>query len=119
MYLYEFDNQKDEVNSILVAADRLEDLRKQGQLKSNWSLYQLTKWLNGYLYQINSNTTLSEKDVLTMVSSDKNPFKKSITNIQGGEVVFKGNQEVAPPEPESSEKSGDVVSKMAKKTIGK
>lgn len=119
MYLYELDNEQDEVNSILVAADRLEDLRKQGQLKNNWSLYQLTKWLNGYLYQINSDLILTDKNVLDMVGSDKNPFKKSISNIQNGEVVFIGNQGKPPPEPQSSEKSTDVVDKMAKKALKK
>jgi len=119
MYLFEFENQNDEVNAILVAAGRLEDLRNQQQLKSNWSLYQLTKWINNYLQQSDSNYTLTEKDVLKMVSSDKNPFKKSILNIQNGEVVFRGNKEQPPPEPQSSESSKDTVSKMAKKALNK
>lgn len=119
MYLSEFERQNDEVNAILVAASRLEDLYKQGQLKSNWSLYQLTKWVNNYLVQSDSSLTLTDKDILNMVSSEKNPFKKSISNIQGGEVVFRGNQEKTPPEPQSSEKSTDVVDKMAKKAIKK
>jgi hypothetical protein len=117
MYLYEFDSDRNEVNAILVAADRLEDLYKQGQLKNNWSLYQLTKWINNYLTQSDSTLTLTDKDVLNMVSSDKNPFKKSIKNIQSGEVIFRGNDEKTPPEPESSEKSTDVVKKMAQKAI--
>jgi len=119
MHLYEFTSSRDEVNSILVAADYLEDLHKQGKLKSNMNTDQFVKYVNNYLYQNNSNLVLTKKDILKMVSSPKNPFKMSIKNIQGDEVIFKGNQEKPPPEPQTAEKSKDTVEKMAKKTIGK
>lgn len=119
MYLSELDNASDEVDAILVAADQLESLHKQGQLKNNWSLDQFTKWLNSYLYQIDSNVILSSADILKMVSSQQNPFKKTIQNIQNKEVVFKGNQGQPPPENTTSDSSKDVVSKMAKKTINR
>ena len=119
MYISELDNSSDEVDAILVAADQLETLRKQGQLKNNWSLNQFTKWLNGYLYQIDSNLILDNSDVLKMASSEQNPFKKTIQNIQNNEVVFKGNQGQPPPEKSTADNSKDVVAKMAKKTIGK
>lgn len=119
MYLSELDNASDEVDAILVAADQLESLRKQGQLKNNWSTNQFVKWLNGYLYQIDSNLVLSNSDVLKMVSSDKNPFKKTIQNIQNKEVVFKGNQGQPPPEKTTSDNSQEVVDKMAKDAIKK
>ena len=119
MYLSELDNASDEVDAILVAADQLETLRKQNQLKNNWSLNQFVKWLNGYLYQIDSNLILSNQDIFKMISSEQNPFKKTIQNIQGKEVVFKGNQGQPPPEKQTSDDSKDVVSKMAKSAISK
>ena len=119
MYLSELENASDEVDAILVAADQLETLRKQGQLKNNWSLNQFTKWLNGYLYQIQSEIILNNKDVLKMVSSPQNPFKKTIQNIQNKEVVFKGNQGQPAPEKQTADNSKEVVDKMAKNAIGK
>ena len=119
MYLSELDNASNEVDAILVAADQLETLRKQGQLKNNWSLTQFIKWLNGYLYQIDSNLILSNSDVLKMVGSEQNPFKKTIQNIQNKEVVFKGNQGQPPPEKPATGDSKEVVGKMAKSAIGK
>lgn len=118
MYLFELDNQTDEVNSITVAADRLEDLHKEGKLKNNWSLDQLVTFVNHYLYEINSDLILTDQDILDMFGSEKNPFRKSIQNIQGGEVVFKGNQEKT-TQPASAEQSKDVVDKMAKKALKK
>lgn len=121
MYLFEFENQEDEVDAVLAAAGRLEDLHSEGKLKNNWSMSQFVKWLNNYLAQVDSSVTVSEKEIFNMLSPENqnNPFKNVIDNANGEEVVFKGNQKADTPEPQSSENSQEVVGKMAKKAIGK
>ena len=120
MLLLEFDDQQVESDAILVAANRLEELHKQKKTKQLQldKLDNLVKFLNNYL-STNSSTylTLSPGDVRRMVGSQENPFKKSIKNIQGDQVIFTGEEEKAPPESPSPEQSKDVVGKMAKSAM--
>lgn len=123
MYLFEFDDsrkEEDQVDAILVAAKRLEDLQKTGKIDDYklHDLNNLVKFLNKYLTSSNSSIiTLSTGDIRKMVSSPENPFKKSIKNIQGEKVIFKGEEEVAPPESPPPEQSKEVVGKMAKSAM--
>lgn len=111
MYLFEFDSEKSLVARILVAADSLEQKRKDGKLKDNWTINQLLD------YFAKRDVTLSKDNLYSMIQKD--PLKKTISNIQGDEVVFKGNQGKQQPEPPPPEKSKEVVDKMAKHALKK
>jgi hypothetical protein len=119
MYLFEL-SQNDEVNAILVAADRLEELHKSGKLKDNWPVEKLLTLINKYLQIIpDTQLVLTKDDLIKIISSDKSPFKKTIKNIQGDEVIFVGNPSKEAPESPPPEKSKEVVDKMAKKALKK
>lgn len=110
MYLIEFEKEGTTVARILVASDQLEQMRKEGKLKNNWPVQKVLD----YFYQ--RDVHLTKDELISMIQKD--PLKKTISNIQGDEVVFKGNKGVetdAPP----PEKSKEVVDKMAKKALKK
>jgi hypothetical protein len=109
MYLFEFESEKSLVAKILVAADSLEQQRKEGKLKKNWTVEQLLNYFSKY------DITLARKDLYNMIQKD--PLKKTISNIQGDEVVFKGNAGKEPAESPPPEQSKEVVNKMAKKAM--
>lgn len=113
MYLFEFDSEQGLFANILIASDALENLRKEGKLKQNWSKEELYNFFGKY----NVPSYVLDKHIFNMIQKD--PLKKTISNIQGDEVVFKGNAGKEPteaPPPEASEK---VVDKMAKKAMKK
>lgn len=110
MYLVEFEREPTTVAKILVASDQLEQMRREGKLKDNWPVDKLLD----FFYKRDVSLT---KDMLySMIQKD--PLKKTISNIQGNEVVFKGNKgkETEAPPPE---KSKEVIDKMAKKALKK
>lgn len=110
MYLFEFEKEGSTVAKILVVSDQLEQMRKDGELKDNWPVEKLLD----FFYDRDVN--LTKENLISMVQKD--PLKKTISNIQGDEVVFKGNKGVetdAPP----PEKSKKLVDKMAKKALKK
>lgn len=115
MYLFEFekDAERDLVAKILVASNELENKRKAGELKNNWTKEQLYKFFAQYKVP-----PLFLDQHLDELITD-GILKKTITNRQGNEIVFKGNKGPEAPEAPPPEKSKDVVDKMAKKAMKK
>jgi len=108
MYLFELDEEP-LVAKIIAISDQLATDVKLGKVKPNWTVDELLEYYRKY------NVVLGKKDLYNMIKQP--PLKNYITNIQGDDVIFKGQQEKSapagpPPAPEDQKK---VVAKMAKR----
>lgn len=100
MRLYEFDDTKPIVTKIVAATDQLKKDVDSGKAK-DWKLDQLLDYFQRY------DVILDPKDLYNMIKKD--PLKQVISNIQGQDVVFKGQQQPTAP----ADQNKEVVAKMA------
>ena len=109
MYLFELEGEGPIVAKIITTSDQLATDIKLGKVKPDWTVDELLAYYSKY------NVVLSKDDLYNMIKQA--PLKNYITNIQGDNVVFKGQQKKPamsgpPPAPEDQKK---VVAKMAKR----
>ena len=108
MYLFELDEEP-LVVKIITVSDQLATDVQLGKVKPDWTVDELLSYYRKY------NIVLSKDDLYNMIKQP--PLQNYITNIQGDNVIFKGQQEKPamsgpPPAPEDQKK---VVAKMAKR----
>lgn len=106
MFLFEFDDTKPLVTKIVIATDQLEKDVEKG-LVQGWSVDDLLDYFAKY------NVILDKSDLYSMIQKD--PLKQVIKNIQGSEVVFKGENE-SETQPDQNKK---IVKQMANKALTK
>jgi hypothetical protein len=108
MRLYEFDNTKPLVGSIVVALDQLKSDIEDEQVNFDWDVETLLQYFQKY------DIILDKTDLYNMVG--KPPLNQVIKNIQGDKVVFVGQEEskgVSPPASDNKK----VVQQMANKAL--
>ena len=107
MRLFELDDQNALATKILVAIDQLKKDVESGAVQPNWSLDDLLAYFEKY------NIILDPSDLYNMVK--QKPLKDVITNIQGDQVIFKGN---ASTDEMPQDQSQEVVAQMAQSALG-
>lgn len=112
MYLFEL-QENTKLTHIIAVTDQLKTALDKGEIKSNWDTKTLLDYFRKY------NVILSKDDLFNMIQ--KKPLKKVIRNIEGDTVIFRGmpGTETSKDNTTTPEKSKEVVSKMAKKTLKK
>lgn len=107
MRLFELDTQNALATKIRVAIDQLKTDLEKGKVQPNWTLDKLLKYFEDY------DVILDPTDIYNMVKQE--PLKSVVTNIQGDQVVFKG-QATSSEVPQ--DQSQEVVAKMAQAAMG-
>lgn len=107
MFLYEFDETKPLVSKIVVATDQLRTDVEKGLIQ-NWSVDNLLDYYSKY------NIILDKDNLYSMIQKD--PLKQVVKNIQGSNVVFKGQDDDTKTKPDENKK---IVKQMANKTLTK
>jgi hypothetical protein len=110
MYLFEFDNTKPLVGSIVVAIDQLKSDLNDSQVNFDWDIDTLLKYFQKY------DIILDKTDLYNMVG--KPPLNQVIKNIQGDKIIFVGQEELSPPAVQSTDNKKTVAT-MAQKALKK
>lgn len=102
----------DAIDPILVrlvaATSQLKSRIDNRKAKADWSVEELLQYLK------DNEVILDKSDLLNMINNP--PMNNIISNIQGDEVIFKGN-DVSDPEDLDPEKRDELVKKMAKSAL--
>lgn len=105
MFLFELDNDPF-ITKLVGVTSQLKGEIDSGKKKSDWTVEEL---LN---YYRNFDIIVDKSDLYDMIK--KPPLNKSIANIKGDKVIFKGQQEQVKAEPDENEK---IVAQMAKSAM--
>lgn len=111
MYLYEFDDTKPMVPSIVVAVDQLKSDIENKKINLDWDVETLLKYFQKY------DLNLDRSDLMNMLG--KPPLNKIVKTIQGDKVVFVGQEEAKLSGGASSPDAKKTVAQMAKKALKK
>ena len=106
MRLYEFADPQ--VISLIAIGNQLKDAIDSGKADSNWTVDELLKYFQAY------GINLSAGDLRKMITQP--PLNKIISNIQGDQVVFVGQNNAQGEENDESENQ-KVVDQMAKSAM--
>jgi hypothetical protein len=101
MLLWEFENAL--VTKIVTVSDQLKSDLDSGKIQGNWTLDQLLNYFQDY------DIILDPDDLYNMIQKD--PLKNVIANIQGDDVIFKGNETPDVP----TDKNQNTVKQMAQR----
>lgn len=107
MRLYEFTDPI--VTRLVAITDQLKSDLDNGEVGPEMTTDQLLQYFSNY------DIVVDKKDLYNMIQ--KPPLKNIITNIQGDNVVFKGQENSDSEAPEAENQK--VVSKMANKAASK
>ena len=102
MRLFEFDANPLLV-SLVASTSQLINMIDSGKIKPDWTVEEL---LN---YYKDNDIIIDKSDLYNAIKQP--PLHKYITNIQGDNIVFKGQQEAGEQKPDENKK---VVKQMAK-----
>lgn len=105
MRLFEFDANPILV-SLVASTNQLINMIDSGKIKPDWTVDELLQ------YYKDNDIIIDKSDLYNIIK--RPPLNKYITNIQGDDVVFKGQQQKGEQEPDEKKK---VVQKMAKKAM--
>lgn len=103
MFLYELDIPDPLLIKLVAITSQLKSEIDQGKQKKDWTVGELLS-----LYQANG-IIIDRADLYDMIKSP--PLNKTISNIQGNLVRFKGHDDT---EPVDGEDSKNIVKQMAK-----
>jgi hypothetical protein len=105
MRLFEFDTSPLLV-SLVASTSQLTSEIDAGKVKPNWTVPELLQ------YYRDNDIIIDKSDLYNMIKNP--PLNKFITNIQGDNVVFKGQSEGGEPGADENQK---VVSQMAHQAL--
>jgi len=105
MRLFEFDANPLLV-SLVASTNQLMHEIERGKTKPDWTVDDLLH------YYKDNDIIIDKSDLYNMIKQP--PLNKYITNIQGDNVVFKGQQEAGEEKPDEKK---NVVKQMAKKAM--
>jgi hypothetical protein len=108
MRLYEFANSDPQVTSLIAISNQLKDDIDSGRADSNWTVDELLQYFHEY------GINLSPSDLRSMITHP--PLKNVISNIQGDQVVFAG-QDTGTGEEDDETQNQEVVAQMAKSAM--
>ena len=106
MRLFELSNPNPLLVRLVAVTSQLTSEIDSGDQHSDWTVDEL---LN---YYKDNDIILDKEDLYDMIK--KPPLKNKISNIQGDNVIFKGQETPVEPEEEESKK---VVKQMAQKAM--
>ncbi len=104
MLLYEFTEPNSLLIQLVATIGQLTSSIDSGQEKPDWTVDELLRYLK------DSNIILDRSDLLDMVSNP--PLNHSIANIQGDNVIFKGQESEEAGEQDEDENK-KIVKQMA------
>ena len=104
MRLYEFEDPL-AVRLVAIMSQLTSDI-DSGKEKPDWTVQELLNYFK------NNNIIVDKSDLYDMVKNP--PLNKTITNIQGDRVIFKGQSSGEEPDESESQK---VVQQMAKSAL--
>lgn len=107
MRLFEFTDPI--VTRLVAVADQLQSDLESGEIGQDMNVDQLLQYLSNY------DIVVDKTDLYNMIQ--KPPLKNVITNIQGDDVVFKGEETADEIQP--ADDSQEVVAKMADQAASK
>lgn len=102
MYLFELADPDPLLVKITAITSQLKSDLENDKTKKDWTVQELLDLYNDH------GIVLAKSDLYNMIK--KPPLNKTITNIQGDKVVFKGQEEMGSPDTDQNQK---VVSQMA------
>lgn len=105
MRLFEFDASP-LVVSLVASTNQLMHEIESGKTKPDWTVAELLQ------YYRDNDIIIDKSDLYNMIKQP--PLNKFITNIQGENVIFKGQSEPGEQAPDENKK---VVQQMAKKAM--
>ncbi len=108
MRFFEFDGSDSLQAKIIATTDQLKTDVENGKFIAGMTTDDLLKYYRQY------GVTLDRTDLYSMIQNP--PMKTFIKNIQGDQVVFKGQEPEGSMKPDENQK---IVSQMAKKAAGK
>lgn len=106
MRLFELDTQNALATKIVAATDQLKADLEKNKVQPNWTLDKLLRYFENY------GVILDPTDLYNMIKQE--PLKSVVTNIQGDQVIFKG-QATSTEMPQDQSK--DVVAQMAQSAM--
>ena len=109
MRLFEFAGPDPIVTRLVAISDQLKNDIDSGEISMDMTTDQLLQYLAQY------DIVVDKTDLYNMVK--KPPLKNVISNIQGDNVVFKGEE--TPDKGSSKDDSKSVVAKMANQAANK
>ena len=102
MFLYEFTSANDISVQLVAATSQLKSSIDSGKEKTEWTVDELHDYFKG------NGLNIAKSDLYNMIK--KPPLKNMISNIQGEDVVFKGQETITEPDQDQSKK---IVKTMA------
>jgi len=102
MLLHEFTGPNDVAVQLVGAMSQLKSSIDNGQAKNDWTVDELLSYLKG------NDIHIDKSDLFNMIK--KPPLQNMISNIQGEEVIFKGQETIAAPDQDQNKK---IVKAMA------
>lgn len=102
MRLYEFDATNLQVK-LAASTNQLKNDIDVGNAKPNWTVPELLQ------YYRENDIIIDKSDLYNMIQAQ--PLKNYITNIEGDNVIFKGQQAGVDAQPDENDK---IVKQMAK-----
>lgn len=109
MRLFELDVQNALATKIIAATDQLRADLENGKIQPDWTVDKLLKYFEDF------DIILDPTDLYNMVKQE--PLKNVVTNIQGDQVVFKGQASKSTPAEVPQDQSQEVVAQMAKSAM--
>lgn len=106
MFLFEFDNS--EKVRLAAVTDQLKNDIDQGRGKTNWKPEEFVEYLQ------DQGLMLTLDDLYDLYKNP--PLNKVISNIQADKIVFKGQEEGTPENPDEQQ-SQQVVKQMAQSAM--
>jgi len=105
MRLYEFDGSPLLVR-LVATTSQLKSEIDSGEVHSDWTVPELLQ------YYRDNGIVIDKSDLYDMIT--KAPLNKSIANIQGDNVIFKGKEPAPEAEPDENQK---IVAQMAQNAM--
>ena len=105
MRLYEFAGSPLLVR-LVASTSQLKSEIDSGKVHSNWTVPELLQ------YYRDNDIIIDKSDLYDMIKQP--PLNKSIANIQGDDVIFKGNEPAPEAEPDENQK---IVAQMAQNAM--
>ena len=103
MLLYEFTSRSPLLISLVAIIGQLKSSIDSGDEKPDWTVDELLELLK------NNNVIIDQSDLYDMIKEP--PLNHSIENIQGDQVIFKGQETIDTEQ--DADKNRDIVKGMA------
>lgn len=104
MFLFELDSPDPLTIRLIAVLNHLKSNVENGKAKADWTTEELLDYLDS------NQITLDKSDLYDMVKNP--PVNNIISNIQGDNVIFKGQEQIN-PNTQDADQNKKVVNQMA------